>query len=538
MAVVVRKQYKGAAAQTTITNSLGAGDTSITIAATTGWPSAAGVPFFVVISPGTAVEEKCLATISGSTLTLTRGQDDTTAQSHSSGATIYHVYSADDADEANLLASTLTTRGDLLTMGSGPDFARIAIGAADTVLKSNGTDVSYGTIVAENIASDAVTTAKILNDAVTTAKILNANVTGAKLANADINDQTASYTLVVGDRNKRVIMNVASASTVTVNDSIFSEGDSIFIANKASDACTITAGAGVTINTSGSLALAQYGGGTLIALSASTFTFFPAGGVNYGIATGGTPGPITDDGFSWTLLSFITDGTLTVSTAGIFDCLLIGAGGGSGINDADGGAGESTGGGAGGSVHITSLYLPAGTYTVDVGASGAGGTDGNSILSNGSQSSIYNSTTTTSLALAEGGGGGAGNWNAAQTGPINIGGSSWRTGYAPSAAVASQSVLCFTGGEAFSSAGNGAGGGAGAAGNGGNGTSTDGGAGGAGRTTTFTGSSVTYGSGGSGGGNSAGTAGSAIGGGAGGRQNGTTGNGSAGNAGAVYVRFR
>jgi hypothetical protein len=72
MAAVVRKQYKGAAAQTTITNSLGAVDTSITIAATTGWPSAAGVLFFVVISPGTAVEEKCLATISGSTLTLTR----------------------------------------------------------------------------------------------------------------------------------------------------------------------------------------------------------------------------------------------------------------------------------------------------------------------------------------------------------------------------------------------------------------------------------------------------------------------------------
>jgi hypothetical protein len=146
MPAVTRRQYKGAAAQTTITNSLGAGDTSIAIAATTGWPSTAAVPFFVVISPGTAVEEKCLATISGSTLTLTRAQDDTTAQSHSSGATIYPVFSADDADEANKLASTLTTRGDLLTMGSGPDFARIAIGAADTVLTSNGTDAAWAAI--------------------------------------------------------------------------------------------------------------------------------------------------------------------------------------------------------------------------------------------------------------------------------------------------------------------------------------------------------------------------------------------------------
>jgi hypothetical protein len=126
MPAVTRKQYKGAAAQTTITNALASGDTSITIAATTGWPDGA-TPYFIVISPGTASEEKCLVTRSGSTLTLTRAQDDTTAQSHASGATTYPVFAADDADEANLLASTLTTRGDLL----------------DTVLTSDGTDAAW-----------------------------------------------------------------------------------------------------------------------------------------------------------------------------------------------------------------------------------------------------------------------------------------------------------------------------------------------------------------------------------------------------------
>jgi hypothetical protein len=145
MPAVTRKQYKGASAQTTITNALASGDTTITIAATTGWGDGA-TPYYVVISPGTSSEEKCLATRSGSTLTLTRAQDDTTAQSHSNGATIYPVFSADDADEANLLASTLTIRGDLLTMGAGPDFARIAIGAADTVLTSDGTDAAWAAI--------------------------------------------------------------------------------------------------------------------------------------------------------------------------------------------------------------------------------------------------------------------------------------------------------------------------------------------------------------------------------------------------------
>ena len=146
MAAVTRRQYKGAAAPCTTTNSLTSVDTSVTLSAITGWPSTAAVPFYVVIDPGTSSEEKCSATISGSTLTLTRGQDDTTAVAHSSGATIYPVFSADDADETNAFASTMTTRGDLLTMGAGPTVGRIAIGTSSYVLTSNGTDAAWAVI--------------------------------------------------------------------------------------------------------------------------------------------------------------------------------------------------------------------------------------------------------------------------------------------------------------------------------------------------------------------------------------------------------
>ena len=161
MAAVTRRQYKGAAAATTTTNALGVGDTSVTLTATTGWPSSAGVPFYVVIDPGTSAEEKCSATISGSTLTLTRAQDDTTAAVHASGATIYPVFTADEADEANQFASTMTTRGDLLTMGSGPTVARVALGGAGALLKSNGTDPAWlalgtSTYVLTSNGSDAV----------------------------------------------------------------------------------------------------------------------------------------------------------------------------------------------------------------------------------------------------------------------------------------------------------------------------------------------------------------------------------------------
>ena len=138
MAAITRRQYKGAAASTTTTNSLTSVDTSVTLTATTGWPSTAAVPFYVVIDPGNSSEEKCSVTISGSTLTLTRGADDTTAVAHSSGATIYPVFSADEADEANELASKLTTKGDLLVT-TGSVLNRLPVGTNAYVLTADST---------------------------------------------------------------------------------------------------------------------------------------------------------------------------------------------------------------------------------------------------------------------------------------------------------------------------------------------------------------------------------------------------------------
>ena len=156
MAAVTRRQYKGAAVATTITAGINPSDVTCTLAATTGWPSTASVPFIVVIEPGTSAEEKCSATISGSTLTLIRAQDDTTAASHGSGSTIYPVFSADEADEANLFASTMTTRGDLLTMNSSTTVSRLAVSSNNGyVLTSNGTDPVWGQVANAGVASDA-----------------------------------------------------------------------------------------------------------------------------------------------------------------------------------------------------------------------------------------------------------------------------------------------------------------------------------------------------------------------------------------------
>ena len=277
MAAVTRRQYKGAAASTTITAGINPADATCSLAATTGWPSTASVPFYVVIEPGTSAEEKCSATISGSTLTLTRGADDTTAVSHGSGATIYPVFSADEADEANLFASTMTTRGDLLTMGSGPTVGRVALGTSGYALTSNGTDVAWGQVAAAGLATDAVTTVKILDANVTQAKLALLSVGSGQLKGMTFNNQTGtSYTAVLLDAHKTVTMTNASASTLTVppNSSVaFAIGDQINIMQLGAGQVTITAGSGVTIRSSGSkLKLTgQYSVATVIQIAADTW---------------------------------------------------------------------------------------------------------------------------------------------------------------------------------------------------------------------------------------------------------------------------
>jgi len=158
MAAVTRRSYAGAAPACTLTSGISSGDTSASLTGTvTNWPTTTGGPFHMVIDPGLSTEEKVLvgSRSTGSLSSITRGVDGTTAVSHSAGATCYPVFTATDADEANTLASTMTTRGDLLTMGSGPTVARIAIGTNGYVLTSNGTDAAWAALPASGVTGDS-----------------------------------------------------------------------------------------------------------------------------------------------------------------------------------------------------------------------------------------------------------------------------------------------------------------------------------------------------------------------------------------------
>jgi hypothetical protein len=148
--------------------------------------------------------------------------------------------------------------------------------------------------------------------------------------NQTVSTKTTSYTLVAADKGTRVVMNSASATTITVNTSLFSAGDTLFLQNTgAGGTCTITAGT-ATVTTAGSLALGAWAGGTLYFTSASAAVFFSGGGANYGTATGGSSSSVVVGGINYTLLTFSTDSNLVVSKSGLFDVLLIGGGGSGG----------------------------------------------------------------------------------------------------------------------------------------------------------------------------------------------------------------
>ena len=225
-----RRVYKGGATPTTITTALSDDAAAISISASTGWPTVG--PFYVVIDPGLSTEEKIyVGAISGTDLSsMVRGQDDTAASAHGSGAAIYPVFTATDADEANQLTATYTTKGGLVYMGD-PSFTQLAIGStAGHALKVSSTGIpEWGQIPADGIADDAVTTAKIAadavdsseikNNAVVTAKIADLNVTTGKLADTAVTTgkladsavtsaKIADGTIVAGD--------LASNSVTTV----------------------------------------------------------------------------------------------------------------------------------------------------------------------------------------------------------------------------------------------------------------------------------------------------------------------------------
>ena len=229
-----RRYYSSTAAQTTLSAGVDGVTSTMAVTAVSGWPSS--FPYTILVDKDTVNEEIVTVTArTGTTLTVTRGADGTSAVAHSAGANVQHGVSARDFDEPNAFVN--------------------GTGVVTSAMIADGTIVN-----ADINASAAIAQSKV------------ADLTTDLAAKADLSltsdTKTANYTLVLGDAGESIEMNVATANTLTVplNSSVaFSVGTTILLIQVGAGQTTITPTAGVTVNATPGLKLrAQWSVATLI----------------------------------------------------------------------------------------------------------------------------------------------------------------------------------------------------------------------------------------------------------------------------------
>lgn len=181
-----------------------------------------------------------------------------------------------------------STAGNIIVYNSSGVPTSVTESGDVTISDAGVTAISAGVIVNADInASAAIEKTKISGTAVTlsdsgtvtSAMIADstivdgdisatANISQGKIADILTNPQTASYTLVLADKNKIVEMNVGTANDLTVppNSSVaFPTGSQIQVLQTGAGKTRILAGAGVTVNgTPGLFLRAQWSGVTLL----------------------------------------------------------------------------------------------------------------------------------------------------------------------------------------------------------------------------------------------------------------------------------
>jgi len=126
--------------------------------------------------------------------------------------------------------------------------------------------------------------------------------------NQTVSAKVASYVLVATDAGTRITMSNVAATTITVNTSLFTAGDTLTITNIGAGVCTVTAGT-ATVSTGGSLAINQYESGTLYFTSTGVSIW---NGANPGDITGVTAGNGLSGGGSSGTVSVAIDTAITV----------------------------------------------------------------------------------------------------------------------------------------------------------------------------------------------------------------------------------
>jgi hypothetical protein len=262
------RKYSSTAEAKTLSSAINNSVTSMTLNSVTTLPGT--YPYTLVIGPDTAYEEIVTVTASGggNVLTITRGQDGTSAQAHSAAVPVRHMITARDLQEPqDHINATSGVHAHLATLAAPTFTGTVVLPSTTSIGNVSSTEISY---------VDGVTSA-----IQTQFDTLTSNVALKAPLSPTTNAQTGtSYTLVLSDAGKYIEMNNASPNTVTVPATLtpdFPVGTEITIIQTGTGKTTIGFASGVVINYYSNTAAAtssikaQWSAATLIKRATNTW---------------------------------------------------------------------------------------------------------------------------------------------------------------------------------------------------------------------------------------------------------------------------